>query len=279
MTTPNCKVPIMNAVAISNNDMVYLHWHVDSKIPGCLGFSVIRHEEDSQRGQALPAMVGFSSDTEAGRKAAGDKFRDTNVWPIQKYAWKDLFAKHGGTYWYEIVPMIGKPGQLQPDTAHAMRTNSVTLDSRHGDCSVFFNRGIISTQAIAGSLPKSKSGLPNSSILKKRIENPKDAIRSRLVGDLETGVLELLERAKKEGGECYCALYELADKDLINHLASLKKKAHIVLSNAGEDTEEGNGDGDSTNVDARNNCTSSASMSATGCSRRGTSGTTNSWST
>jgi hypothetical protein len=31
----------MNAVAISNKDMVYLHWHVDGKIPNCLGFSVI----------------------------------------------------------------------------------------------------------------------------------------------------------------------------------------------------------------------------------------------
>jgi len=242
----------MNAVAISNNDMIYLHWHVDGKIPDCLGFSVLRHEAGSQQPpQPLPAMVGFSSDTQAGKQAAANKFRDTNVWPIQKYSWKDLFAKRGGTYWYEILPMLGKPGDLTPDKTRAMRTNSVTLDSDHGDCSVYFNRGIISTQMIARNLPKSKSGLPNSSVLKKRIANPKDALRARLVGDLETGVLALLERVKKDGGECYCALYELSDKDLIDHLATLGKKVHIVLSNAGDDTEEGAKDGDSTNVDAR----------------------------
>jgi hypothetical protein len=70
----------MNAVAISNNDMVYLHWHVEDKIPGCLGFSVIRHEAGSQREQPLPVMVGFPSDIKQVKQAATDKFRDTNVW-------------------------------------------------------------------------------------------------------------------------------------------------------------------------------------------------------
>ena len=142
----------MNAVAISNNDMVYLHWRVDGKIPNCLGFSIIRHDAKSpQSAQPLPAMVGFSSDTREGKSAAGNRFKDTNVWPIQKYAWKDLFAKRGGTYWYEIVPRIGEPGELKPDATKAMRTNSVTLDAKRGDCSVFFNRGIISTQAVAAT--------------------------------------------------------------------------------------------------------------------------------
>jgi hypothetical protein len=170
---------------------------------------------------------------------------------VQKYSWKDLFAKRGGTYWYEIVPMIGKPGDLKPDTTRAMRTNSVSLDSKHGDCSIFFNRGIISTQAVASSLSKGKSGLPNTEELKGRIQNAKDPLRARLMGDLEAGVLTLLERARKEEGECYCALYELSDKDLIEHLTALGKRVHIVLSNAGEDTIERSGDGDKTNSEAR----------------------------
>jgi hypothetical protein len=239
----------MNATAISNNDMVYLHWHVETKIPNCLGFSVIRHDAKTNSKQALPAMVGFPSD-----KLTGNKFKDTDKWPVQKYSWKDLFAKRGGTYWYEIVPMVGKPGNLHPDLAQAMRTNSVTLDSRHGNSSVFFNRGIISTQSIARSLPKSKAGVPSTAVLKKSIADPKNALRARLMGDLENGVLTLLERVKKEGGECYCALYELSDKDLIDHLEGLKDKVHIVLSNAGDDTEEGSGDGDSTNTQARHDC-------------------------
>ena len=42
----------MNAIAISNNDIVYLHWDVDRKIPDCLGFSVIRHDNKTTRGVA-----------------------------------------------------------------------------------------------------------------------------------------------------------------------------------------------------------------------------------
>jgi hypothetical protein len=127
----------------------------------------------------------------------------------------------------------------------------VTLDSKRGNCSVFFNRGIISTQAIARSLPKGKTGLPNAGALQKAIQDPKSPIRKRLMGDLEDGVLTLLNRAAAEDGECYCALYELSDKVLIQHLKDLDSKVHIVLSNAGTDTEEGSGDGDKTNQDAR----------------------------
>src|SRR5690242_17302657 len=122
----------MNAVAISNNDMVYLHWHVEEKIPHCLGFSVIRHDAKTEEAEPLPAMVGFTSDTPRNRRAAADRFKNTNIWPVQKYAWKDVFAARGGTYWYEIVPMIGKPGKLRPDMSRAMRTNSVSLDSEAG---------------------------------------------------------------------------------------------------------------------------------------------------
>jgi len=236
----------MSAIAIANNDIVYLHWHFDGKIAGCLGFSVIRHDTETNKGVALPAMVGFPSDTPAAKK-----FKDTNAWPIQKFAWKDLFAARGGTYWYEIVPMIGKPGRLKPDFSAAMRTNSVSLDSKRGNCSVFFNRGIISTQAIARNLPKTKAGVPSTAALQQAIKKANSPIRKRLVGELEDGVLTLLERAASEGGSCYCALYELSDADLIKHLKSLKKKLHIVLANAGEDTEEGSGDGDSTNNAAR----------------------------
>jgi hypothetical protein len=111
----------MNGVAISNNDMVYLHWHFEGKITDCLGFSVIRHDANSKKGVALPAMVGFPDD-----RPSETTFRDTDVWPVQKFTWKDLFAPRGGTYWYEIVPMIGKPGHTlkgHPGTVTTMLVN------------------------------------------------------------------------------------------------------------------------------------------------------------
>ena len=80
----------MNAVAISNNDMVYLHWSIPTKIPGCLGFSVIRHEAGSQKQATLPAMVGFKTDGQEKQQEkqqenseAGKRFEDTDTWPVQ----------------------------------------------------------------------------------------------------------------------------------------------------------------------------------------------------
>src|SRR5262249_44957865 len=147
---------------------------------------------------------------------------------------------------------LGKPGHLRRDLTGAMRTNTVSLDAKRGSCSVFFNRGIISTQAIARNLPKARSGLPSSGALQERIQDPEDSIRARLMAGLTRGVLTLPERAKEEGGKCYCALYELSDQELIDHLKALgKSRLEIVLSNAGEDTEGGSGDGDSTNQEAR----------------------------
>lgn len=236
----------MFAYAIANNDMVYVYWNVPTKIADCLGFSVIRHDPTTGKSEPLPAMVGFPSD-----KEASDKFNNTNNWPLQKFAWKDLYAERDKTYWYEIVPMLGKPGNLCPDRARTMRTNNVSLCEKRGDCLVFFNRGIISTQAIARNLPKSNRGVPSSGALQQAIKDPANPLRARLAGGIIQGVLTLLERAAKEGGECYGALYELADAQLLQGLKDLGAKLHLVLSNAGEDTEEGEGDGDSTNVDAR----------------------------
>ncbi len=90
------------------------------------------------------------------------------------------------------------------------------------------------------------------------IERPGDSLRARLAGDVIEGVLTLIKRAHDEGGECYRPLYELSDTELIDALKELgamehgtKGRLQIILSNAGEDTEEGNGDGDSTNQRAR----------------------------
>ena len=113
------------------------------------------------------------------------------------------------------VPMIGTPGNLRrDDLSRSMRTNSVSLDPKHGDCSVFFNRGIISTQAIARALQKSKAGLPNTAELKKKIAKPDDPIRARAWLEVSTaGFCSFSTVPTRTGGECYCALYELADHD------------------------------------------------------------------
>jgi hypothetical protein len=220
----------MYALAIANNDTVYLYWYYETKIPDCLGFSVIRHEAGTSKSQPLPAFVGFPGDP-GGNKVK----KTTDQWPIQKYTWKDVYAERDKTYWYEIVPMKGEPKKLEPDTAGALRTRSVTLTPDHGACSVYFNRGIISTQAVAQSLPKSRGGVPLADALRDAIADVDNPLRKRLVGNLDQGVLKLMERARSEVGSCYCALYALTDRELIGELERMKN-VHVILSNA--DTSE-----------------------------------------
>jgi phosphatidylserine/phosphatidylglycerophosphate/cardiolipin synthase-like enzyme len=223
----------MYALAISNNDIAYLYWAYDKRIPECLGFRVRRFDEEG-KSKVLPSWLGFAGDPDVGKKVKG-----TDKWPVQGFHWKDVTAQRGKQYWYEIVPMCGAPDDLHPQDAHALKTATVAIDSHLGNCSVYFNRGIISTQAITRSLPKGKDGMPSAAFLKKAIAKPGSALRRRLTANLESGVRELVKRANKNGGVCYCALYELADAALIHDLSE-SANVHVVLSNA-DTTDKVNG--------------------------------------
>ena len=50
-------------------------------------------------------------------------------------------------------------------------------------------------------------------------------------------LLTLIDRAEREGGELYLALYELHDPELIDRLTKLTAagKAHVILSTAGSE--------------------------------------------
>ena len=61
--------------------------------------------------------------------------------PIQKFYWKDVYAKRGGTYHYKIVPMTGEPGALHPMAYGPAISNQVQLSPHYGALSAYFNRG------------------------------------------------------------------------------------------------------------------------------------------
>ena len=219
----------MSVRAIANNDMVYLQWTCDAKIPGCLGFSVHRIDLANNQSEPLPTWVGFQADPNVHHEV-----RDSDRWPIQKFQWKDVTARRGGRFKYRIIPMIGEPASVAPDPLLAQESNEVTLDPHHGPFGIYFNRGIISTQAIVDLLPKMPDGCPDSEALRRLIGQPTAEVRERLAGDLNEVVPSLLARAQAEGGECYCALYELNDTELVQALLD-SERAHIILSNTGED--------------------------------------------
>ncbi len=221
----------MPAIALSNNDVVFLAWEVEARLPGCLGFAIHRVDEQGHE-TVLPAWVGFK-----GTANQEWKPRTTAEWPVQKFTWKDLTATRGETYRYRIVPMGGEPGNLQPLGTELM-TEPVAVTEKRGDFSAYFNRGILSTQALAHALPKGPSGQPDFKRLKGRIDQPGDPLRNALSGQLREAMLGLFDRIEKEGGKLYLALYELTDPELEQRLLAAKDRVHLILSNTGVSDDE-----------------------------------------
>lgn len=130
-----------------------------------------------------------------------------------------------------------------------VRTNSIEVTHTCGDVCATYTNGILSTQNLLQQL-EAVQGAPPSGVqpgpalgvtpgllatLKKHIGVPHDPIRTFLTADVLAFLTRLMDRAEKEGGELYLALYELHDPELIARLKALvkAKKAHLILSTAG----------------------------------------------
>ena len=218
------------ALAIANNDIVYLWWTYPKKIPQCLGFT-IRRMQKGKAPVALFAYVGFK--TLAQGEKPPIKRSNTDYWPIQSYQWKDLFVPEETEVWYEIIPVKGTPGKrLIEIPSLTVRTNRIKATDTINRHRVVFNRGIIATQSLSRKLPKDKFGTPSAAALRKHIGKPGDKIREGLAGEAIEALTSLLDRAQKEKGKCYCALYELADPELIGALTKSKGFVEVILANA-----------------------------------------------
>jgi len=213
----------MKAVAFANNDIAVVAWTFDGKLPNCLGFAVYRIDVRAGTETCLPAMATFSGQqATSGRTTADD--------PVQKFFWKDVYAKRGGTYKYKIVPMTGTVGSLQPMPYGPSISNQVQLSPHYGSLSAYFNRGILATQATAHVLT---DGSPAGSMvdeLKTHIIQAGDQLRLDLAGQMIEALTTLSDEAANDG-EVFCALYEFQDPEVIGHLAKLKDKANVILSN------------------------------------------------
>lgn len=218
---------MQNAVSFSNNDVVVIAWSYATKPVGCMGFALYRID---QRGteSVLPGFAIFKGDDPTKRP--------TDRYPIQKFYWKDLAARlvaeRGGEriFRYKIVPLEGTRYQLTAmQHVPFLITNAVTVSSTVSDeINVVFNRGLISTQRIARSINDARD--PKAKLL-AAIASSTNPLRKSLAADMTPTLIEFLNRANT-GGTIYAALYELADAELIEALAGLKSKLHIVLSNA-----------------------------------------------
>lgn len=210
-----------NVRVIANNDIAYIWWSVAEKIPGCLGFSIHR-EEEGKAPVPLPAWVGFE------RATGPQRPKTTDVWPIQSFQWKDVFASREGRFRYRIYAVRGTPPSPERDEQPLIITPFVALEEQFGKVRVVFNRGLLATQAMNRG---TDAPADNADKLRAAIGTPGHKVRERLAKELLPTIQEPLKAAAREGGTCYCALYELTDEELISDLENAGA-AEVVLSNA-----------------------------------------------
>ena len=256
-----------DAIALANNDVAQIVWRYKQPIKKCLGFEISRQEGSAApngKWVPLPAWVGFKGEkirTGLRRPQRCGRFRSLG---------KDLTATRGKIYGYRIVPMVGVPDNLQPQTNQTLYTNIVTLTPKRGSFFTYFNRGILSTQYVAHQIKP----VPRRQIIKlqNQIDQPGDPLRNTLAGQIIEGVESLLQRAEDEGGACYAALYELNDPELVKRLLGMNNdQLHLILSNTGPS--------DATERLHARHCTTMVQTSPTGFFQAAILVTTNSLST
>lgn len=265
---------IVKARVFCNDEVAYLAWETDGKIPGCLGFMITRIFVETGERRVLPSWVAFKTQSNPDWEA-----QDTSVWPTQKFSWRDLtlrrsrdsLATRSGPLRvrYEIRPVgpmqpgltpvpvteTARPGRYQGKPiplafyGDAVETDEIVATNDLGEVSVGFNNGILSTQNLRKQLNTPAGKAPSVARVRERITTVGDPLRRYLAGDVLVLLKTLFERAQAEDGRIYAALYELADPELVDLLEANADRLDLILSTAGKD--EDSGEWDATNADAR----------------------------
>ncbi len=225
---------MQNAVAFSDNDVVVVAWSFGKPLPTCMGFAVYRIDAKGKE-TPLPSMAVFPGFT---RKPG----QTTKDFPVQKLYWKDPYARlvadetGSRKFRYKIVPLEGKPGALTEMSIGYVVSNEVEVTPHLSDgLSVYFNRGIISTQHVSTAIG---GNAPSKGKLLERVADPADQLRADLAGDMIGALTDFVAEAESKKGELYCALYELGDPELVGALVGLKSRLHVVLSNPSPNDEQ-----------------------------------------
>jgi phosphatidylserine/phosphatidylglycerophosphate/cardiolipin synthase-like enzyme len=223
----------------TNEDDALLFWSIPDPIDECRGFAIERRKNGGDA-EFLPNRTGFETEQDHTEAVElGEVMtKPSTEWPFQRFSWTDHDVNTGDTVSYRVIPVIRDDGELRAVKSHASEwSDPRTLGEVKGKFKPFFNRGFVMSQFMARFLEKNKLTLEK---FKERIRDRDDkTIREFLSGDLRLELLRQLEIAKKEKGEVYAVLFELSDDELIDALAKLGKRAHVVLANGSVQAAKG----------------------------------------
>ena len=193
------------STAYANCNQALIVWQVGQPIKSCLGFAIERTDVEGDS-TVLPNYVGFDRSNETSPQPS-------SVWPIQRFWWTDLWPRRGGHFFYTVIPVAGSPGKLTLLRDRAHRTSTVSTGAQEtSPVTGFFNhepRNDASRKSPASSGPLS-------------LLRPGGEIRNQL--------LNLLAEARTSQQSIYAALWILDDPKLIDAIAAMGSRAHILLA-------------------------------------------------
>jgi phosphatidylserine/phosphatidylglycerophosphate/cardiolipin synthase-like enzyme len=223
-------------VVYTNSDDALLLWTADAVEDGCRGFAV---ERKLRRGQGAVTRSWLDNYAPPPRTSTAPGRHQSSVeWPFRRFTWTDHSVGAGDRVSYRVVPVFDVPDTKRGSRWSPFKTLGVPASARYA---AFFNRGFVISQFMSRYLDEHYSGLTRSQALRRfkaDAANVEDRLRRFLSGQLRTELLELLESTRQGNGHVYAALFELGDGELVEALAALGPRAHVVLANGAIETKK-----------------------------------------
>lgn len=196
--------------AIAGTHVVLLGFDLSKKArAGCLGFAIQREDHTEDERVWLKGMKTFQS-TDPGLGPGGQvSSRDH---PFQSFQWSDYSAKPEHDYTYNVVPLYGKPNQLEEKNQVSVRIQTEPeLSKPH---SVFFNQGAVGSQEYARRFQ-------NQAPDKMKTQAEKDAAYQWLSRGLLEAFKAFVTRAKGPDFALHAAIYEFQWPDVLATIQSV----------------------------------------------------------
>ena len=191
-------------------------WNVDKEnIPNNLmGFSIKRTSYNTKTGKTLSkkwlnGQKRFKIMADAGPDVPSDQC------PFQRFRWSDYTLKPARSYLYEVFPMTGEPGNLEPQ--NPLRFNVKPSQYLEDGIGIYVNRGVTAALAYLDRFGKRKPRDDESGAALKWLER-----------GLKKSVLDFIARAKK-GEALHLAIYEFFDHEIAAAFKSAKRRGVDVL--------------------------------------------------
>jgi phosphatidylserine/phosphatidylglycerophosphate/cardiolipin synthase-like enzyme len=183
---------------------------------GLLGFALYRIDKTEKEEYWLKGMRTFEETAQPDLPAG--TLVSTHENPIQDFAWGDFTAKPNHKYVYRVVPVYGKPKALNYGTSVEVPVK--TEDEEGATHSVYFNRGVIGSQAYSREF---HSTPPN-----KLTGDEQKRAYAWLSRGLEEAMLAFIGKASSTRYGLRAAVYEFSYEPAIAAFGTARKKCKNV---------------------------------------------------